>query len=99
LIAGQGIEVISPLHDIGEGPTELVVPADLAALRRSTAVLALLDGEDSGTLFEVGFARALGKPVIGYAEHPDAEALKMVAGSGCQLFDDVASAIYSLVWS
>lgn len=47
--------------------TEDIGAANEAAIRRCDAVLAVLDGTDvdSGVAAEVGFAAALGKPVIG----------------------------------
>jgi nucleoside 2-deoxyribosyltransferase len=94
----QGIQVFSPFHDVGVGPADKVVKADLAALRRSTGVFAVIDGADPGTLFEVGFARALGIPVVALVQNESNEAVKMLQGSDCVLLDDFASAIYRATW-
>ena len=50
---------------------EAIKKANLALIARSDAVIANLEPfrgfePDSGTVFEVGYAMALGKPVIGY---------------------------------
>lgn len=98
-LADQGLEVFSPFHDIGFGVAEEVVPADIAALRKADIVLALLDHLDSGTLFEVGYARCLGKPVIGFCQNTPEETLKMLVGTECHVADDFVSAIYHTAWA
>lgn len=97
-LRGLGLEVFSPVHDVGPGPAEEVAPADLAALAQCDRVLAILDGLDSGTLFEVGHARAQDLPVYALAQAVSLEDLKMVAGSGCKVFDDFVTAIYHASW-
>jgi nucleoside 2-deoxyribosyltransferase len=93
-----GMEVFSPVHDVGPGPAEQIAPADLAELDHCDAVFAILDGLDSGTLFEVGYARAHNKPVYALAQTVMEEDLKMVAGSGCSVFDDFVTALHHLAW-
>jgi len=93
-----GLDVFSPVHDIGSGPAEQVGPADIEALDKCDLVFALLDGMDSGTLFEVGWARAKGKPVYGVAQNASEEDLKMVIGSGCRVFDDLVTALHHAAW-
>jgi nucleoside 2-deoxyribosyltransferase len=97
-LRGLGLEVFSPVHDVGPGPAEEVAPADLAALAQCDRVLAILDGLDSGTLFEVGHARAQDLPVYALAQAVSLEDLKMVVGSGCKVFDDFVTAIYHASW-
>jgi len=94
-----GMDVFSPFHDIGPGPAEDVAPADLEALDGCDSVLALLDGLDSGTLFEVGYARAKGIPVYGFAQITPEEDLKMVQGSGCRVFDDFVTCLHHCAWA
>lgn len=94
----MGFEVFSPIHDVGEGPPEAVAPADLYALENSGLVLALLDGLDAGTLFEVGYARARGIPVVGIAESMETKALTMLLGSACTISNDFSTAIYIACW-
>jgi hypothetical protein len=93
-----GVQVFSPIHDVGEGPAHEVAPADLQAIDRSGLVLALLDGLDAGTLFEVGYARARGIPVVGIGECVDEPQLTMLVGSGCIIRDDLCSGIYEACW-
>lgn len=93
-----GMEVFSPVHDVGHGSAEEVAPADLAQLHKSDAVFAILDGTDSGTLFEVGYARAHNKPVYALAQTVSEEDLKMVKGSGCFIYDDFVTAVHHIAW-
>ena len=93
-----GLEVFSPVHDVGPGPASRVGPADLEGLRRCDRVLALVDNADAGTLFEVGFARALSLPVVALAETLPEEQTKMLVGSGCVVTNDFATAIYKTAW-
>lgn len=93
-----GLDVFSPVHDIGPGPANVVAPADLAGLDTCDVVFAILDGLDSGTMFEVGYARALKKPVYALAQNVSEEDLKMVEGSGCRIFDDFVTALHHLAW-
>ena len=93
-----GMKVFSPLHEIGRGSAHEVAPADIAALKTSDSVFAILDGLDSGTLFEVGYARALGIPVYGFSQVTPEEDLKMVAGSGCKIFGDFVTGLHHCAW-
>jgi len=93
-----GLDVFSPVHEVGPGPAGVVALADLAGLNESDVVFAILDGNDSGTLFEVGHAQAKGKPVYALAQTVSEEDLKMVAGSGCRVFDDFVTALHHVAW-
>jgi len=97
-LRGLGLDVFSPLHDVGAGPADVVAPADIAAFSECDRVLALVDGADPGTIFEVGYARALGLPVIALAEVLSTEDKKMIVGSGCTLIDDFVTALYLTAW-
>jgi nucleoside 2-deoxyribosyltransferase len=97
-LSEMGFKVFSPIHEIGEGPPDIVAPADIFALVNCKLVFALLNGLDPGTLFEVGYARALGIPVVGLAEAMDDRPLTMLLGSGCAISDDFATSIYSACW-
>jgi nucleoside 2-deoxyribosyltransferase len=67
----------SPLDNeiVADEPSEMarqIREANLDLIRRADAVIANLEPfrgfePDSGTVFEIGYARALGKQVIGYA--------------------------------
>lgn len=94
-----GCKVFSPLHEVGSGPPDLVAPRDLVGLDTCTAVLAILNGGDPGTLFEVGHARQRGIPVVGLAENVRQHDLTMPLGTGCEIVDDFATAIYRAAWA
>ncbi len=94
----QGFKVFSPLHNVGYGTASVVVPADIKAIKESDIVFALLDGLDAGTLFEIGYARALGKPVVVFVQNETEGSLKMLEGTHCEIVEDFASAIYRAAW-
>lgn len=98
-LLAMGLQVFSPIHDVGPGGRE-VAAADLEGLAECDRVLALVDGGDVGTVFEVGFARARGLFVVALSEAQPitAEPLKMIDGSGCLVVDDFATAIYRVIW-
>ncbi len=87
------LNVFSPVHDVGRGSAHEVAPQDIAAIHECDAMFAIIDGLDSGTVFEIGYARALGKPVFGLAQSVPEEDLKMMEGSHCTISDDFASLI------
>lgn len=89
--------VFSPLHDVGRGHD--IADEDLAGLEDCTAVLALLDHNDPGTIFEIGWARKRGIPVVGLAENLDEEGAKMLLGSGVVILKDLSSAVYRALWA
>lgn len=94
-----GLDVFSPYHDVGHGSADDVVGLDLDGIRRADLVFAIGDGLDSGTIFEIGYARALGKPVVVYSENESAENQKMMVGSDCAMTEDYVSAIYQTLWA
>jgi nucleoside 2-deoxyribosyltransferase len=95
-----GAEVFSPLHDVGiAGDAAFIAGRDLEGLRAARAVLAIIDGEDAGTLFEVGYARDRGIPVVALAESVRRESLTMLEGSGCRIVRDFTSAVYHAIWA
>ncbi len=93
-----GVRVFSPLHDVGYGGDE-VASADLEGLSRCQAVLALLDGGDPGTIFETGWARYAGIPVVGLVADPDLHSWTMLRGTEVTLTTDLTSAIYGAAWA
>jgi hypothetical protein len=98
-LVDMGVPVFSPLHEIGEGPGEIVAPKDLAGLDECQVVLAILNGSDAGTVFEVGYAVAKGIPVVALAQNMRPEDLKMPQGTGCTVVSDLATAIYQAIWA
>ncbi len=97
-LTAMGLKVFSPYHDIGHGSADDVVSRDLDAINEVDLVFAVGDGLDSGTMYEIGYARSRDKPVIVYCENEPQEALKMIFGSGCTVCQDFVSAIYRSVW-
>ena len=95
----MNVEVFSPLHDVGRGPAHEVAKADLEGLERCDAMLAILNGGDAGTIFEIGYAVSRDIPVVALAQNVRPEDLKMSEGSGCVIADDFVTAIYHAVWS
>jgi len=94
----MGLEVFSPIHDVGPGRAQDVASADLAALNSADCLFALIDGLDSGTVFEIGYARSRKKPVYALAQTVSDEDLKMILGSGCRIYDDFVTALHHLAW-
>ena len=95
-----GATVFSPYHNVGLGGTDnALAQADLRGLESCDAVFAILNGSDPGTIFEVGYARDRGMPVVALAEDIYTRDLTMMAGSGCEIVDDFASAIYRALWA
>lgn len=97
-LRGMGLKVFSPYHDIGLGSAADVVQKDIKGIQDSDLVFAIVDGHDTGTVFEVGFARSIGKPVIVYSERESEESLKMMEGTGCIISKNFATAVYAAVW-
>ena len=94
----MGFKVFSPIHDVGEGVAGDIATQDLEGLDASGIVLAIVDGCDVGTIFEVGYARAKGIPVVAVAEDVPAATLTMLEGSGCQVVGDLTTGIYRTCW-
>jgi len=97
-LLAMGLDVFSPYHDVGLGSAEDVVEKDLEGVRDCDVLFAIGDGLDSGTIYEIGYARALNKPVVFYAENESEQDKKMMEGSDCCITDDYVSAIYQTVW-
>lgn len=93
-----GFKVFSPFHDVGMGEPDEVVGPDLEGLKDADIIIAILDGLDSGTLFEVGYAISMGKKVVGFCQNETKESLTMILGSGGFVYDDFLTTIYQLVW-
>jgi nucleoside 2-deoxyribosyltransferase len=99
LLQSNGLRVISPFHDIGLGTAEDVVPLDIEAIKECDLVFAAVDGLDPGTIFELGYARSLEKPVVIYSEtQVGGESLKMMQGTGCEIYSNFTTAIYATRW-
>lgn len=97
-LSESGLKVFSPFHNIGLGNAQQVVQQDLEAIRASDIVFAIVDGLDAGTLYEIGYARALGKPVVVFSERESEESLKMAEGSDCLIVRNYTTALYATLW-
>jgi len=97
-LLGSHLNVFSPWHDVGHGVAAEVVSKDLDALDKAQIVFAVVDGLDSGTLFEIGYAIKSNIPVIAYVENETLEAVKMLEGTNCILEKDLTTAIYKCFW-
>lgn len=94
-----GLTVFSPMEHVGfPSSVSTIAEEDLRGLKNAKALLALIDGCDAGTLFEVGYAAATGIPVVAYGERVSESDLTMLRGTGAQFFRDFASAIYNVAW-
>ena len=98
VLSDLGMQVFSPVHDIGHGPAAQVVKQDLAAIQNSDAIFAIVSGSSPGTLFEVGYAVALKKPVYCVAQNMRPNDTKLPEGAGCTIHDDLISAVHLLAW-
>ena len=98
-LLGLGIEHFSPLHDVGWRPDDEVAELDLLGLDKAEVVLALLYDMDPGTLFEIGYACRNGKEVLVVVEDEGEHDLTMLRGTGCKIYRDLATAIYSTAWA
>lgn len=94
-----GARVFSPVHEVGHGAAEDVAVADLQGLESCDVLFAILNGMDVGTVFEAGYAKKLGIPIVALAENAKEEDLKMFGGSGAQICADFTTAIYQTIWS
>lgn len=97
-LCDSGIAVFSPFHDIGLGGDEVAL-ADLDGLQACHAVLALLDGADPGTVFEVGWATKASVPIVGFSGQPSAHEWTMLRGTGSMVTDDLPTAVYQAGWA
>lgn len=98
IIRSLGMDVFSPVHDIGHGPAEKVVKQDLEALDSCDAVFAILSGSSPGTIFEVGYAAAKSKSIFCVAQNTRLNDIKLPTGVGCVIHEDFVSALHLLAW-
>lgn len=99
----QGVRTFSPYHEVGmvssDASAKHVYGADIAGLEDSKSVFAIIDGLDSGTMFEIGYAVAKGIPVVAFSQCTPKEQLTMLIGSDlCSVKRDFPTAIYHAAW-
>lgn len=93
----ENVDIFSPLHNVGVGGEE-TAKLDIAGLEKSNVVLAIADGLDVGTMFEVGYAIKRGIPVVVFNSCENSNELQMLSGTGCEIFNDFATAVYKSIW-
>ncbi len=98
ILQSLGAQVFSPVHAVGPGPASIVAPEDIKGLESSDVVFAVLNGLDTGTIFEIGYAVKKGIPVVALAQNVKPEDLKMIEGTKCEVVDDFVSAAYRTIW-
>lgn len=92
-------DVFSPYHDIDQNmPVDEIAKKDLEEIQKADVVLAVASGLDAGTLFEIGYAKALNKRVIVLAENMSDEDVFMIKGSNCEVTEDFTTAVYKASW-
>lgn len=94
-----GIPCFSPLHEVGATNLDYVAAKDLAGLDKCSVVLALVSDMDPGTIFEIGYAVSKGIRVVALVENPGPQDLIMIRGTGCEVYDDFATAVYEVAWA
>lgn len=92
-------QVFSPLHDVGYGGPKDVYGPDIQGIEECDIVFAVLSGLDTGTIFEVGYATKIPKPVFCLAEGVAESDLTMILGSGATVETDISTAIYKALWA
>jgi len=101
----MGINVISPYHDIGmiqdEHPNDFheICKLDLEGIENSDIVFGIVDGHDTGTIFELGYATSLKKRIILYSENVSNSDLVMFHNERTIIVDDYVTAIYKTLWA
>lgn len=93
------VPYFSPIDEVGIGDDKVVCAGDLDGLKRSSTVLANICGMDVGSIFEIGYARAQGIPVVAFGQNLKASDLTMITGSDCFVTSDFTSAVYNSVWN
>lgn len=100
-----GNNVFSPLHEVGiiseneiQSKSISIAKKDLEGLEKSDVLLAVLFDMDAGTIFEIGYAIARGIRVVILVENIREIDLTMFIGTGCEITDDFATAVYKASW-
>lgn len=94
----MGLNVFSPIHDVGTGRADIIAQKDLDALNKSSIVYVVADGSDIGTFFEVGYAQSKDIPVIIFSSLNLNHSETMLTGTGCDIFYDLTTSIYKTAW-
>jgi nucleoside 2-deoxyribosyltransferase len=90
---------VYPLRDVGlVADQQVTAAADLAALAGCEAVLIVADEARAGPHFEGGWAVHAGKPIVVFSSDTDPSRFTMLRGSGAVVVDDMATAVYRVIW-
>ena len=98
ILRDLGLKVFSPVHDIGHGGAHDVVKKDLEALAKADVIVAILNGSSPGTVFEIGYAVALGKPVVCIAQNVPENDMKLPKGTHCTIYEDFVTGLQEVAW-
>ena len=94
------IKVFSPYHDVGIFNNHFeIAQADLDGLQQADNIFAIANNFDPGTVFEIGYARALNKNVFMLLDYPAKKDLAMFDGTGCIISNDIDYLIYRAIWN
>jgi sugar/nucleoside kinase (ribokinase family)/nucleoside 2-deoxyribosyltransferase len=93
-----GVADISPRRDIGQLPADAtpeealaIGQRDYAEIEKCHLIVAVLDGDDAGTLLEVGYAARAGKPIIALHSLPDVVPQPMREAAGIRVARSVGA--------
>lgn len=101
IFESYNINLFSPYHDVGLISNDNyfeIAQADLNSLEKCSAVLAVGNNFDPGTTFEIGYAKAIHKPVFIYISYFDPKDIVMFKGTGCYTSDNLVTIIYQTIW-
>lgn len=94
------IQVFSPYHAVGvSNNSSQIAQADLEGLENADNIFAISNNFDPGTIFEIGYAKALKKKVFMYLNYTAKKDLTMFEGTGCVISDDIDFLIYRAIWN
>jgi hypothetical protein len=94
------IQVFSPYHAVGvSNNSSQIAQADLQGLENADNIFAISNNFDPGTIFEIGYAKALKKKVFMYLNYTAKKDLTMFEGTGCVISDDIDFLIYRAIWN
>lgn len=100
-----GNTVFSPFHEVGvlydnytDSEAIEIAERDLAKIKNCNVVLAVISGNDPGTLYEIGYAKAISKKIVILAENVKKSDLTMLVGSDCIITNDLSTAVYKTSW-
>ncbi len=94
----DGVTIFSPFFDVGVGNDDNITKMDLEGIDKSAVMLAILDGIDAGTMFEIGYAVAKKKQVVCFIQNVSETDLQMLKSPYCTIESDFTTAVYKTIW-